>query len=141
MKMVESIIKGIAKKLKEIFPKVEIYDEDIEQGYKEPCFYIAYEDDDEVRLAGNRYEVDLHFRIIYFQDYSKSNNQMYDVRNSLKLYFQNIQYEDFKYRVTEKHFEKQDKDLHFTFTIKLQMKNKIEENAFSDISISEERKD
>ena len=140
--MIEDIINGIAAKLKDLFPQKNIYDENIEQGYEEPCFFIIYEDDDESRFPGNRYGIELHFRIIYFQDFSKRNNDLYSTRNILKLEFQYIEYKNFKYRITEKHFEKQDKDLHFTFTIKVQMKNRNDnENSFSDIDIAEERKE
>lgn len=141
--IINDIIQGIAKELKRIFPNINIYDEGIEQGYEEPCFFISWENDDEKKLVGNRYNFELHFRMIYFQDLREknSNNKIYNVRGKLETEFYYIEHNQKHFRITEKHFERQDKDLYFTFTIKCQVKLKDEENLLNNIeNLSEERK-
>ena len=142
--MIENIIKAIAKELKKISAKVNIYDEDIEEGYTELCFFIVWEDDDEKKLVGNRYDFDLHFRVTYFQDFNEDNTnyKIYNVREKLETQFCYVEFNNIYFRIKEKHFDKQDKDLHFTFTIKHQLKLKNEENLLGNIeNLSEERKE
>lgn len=141
---IEAIIKAIAKELKKLFPKTKIYDEDIEQGYKEPCFFISYENDDERKMLGNRYNLDLHFRIIYFQDFKEtdSNNKLYKIRGNLETNFCAVEYQGQYFKLKERHFEKQEKDLHFTFTINHQfMVNKETPTLGTIENLTEERKD
>ena len=142
--IINDIIQGIAKELKTIFPQINIYDEGIEQGYEEPCFFVVWENDDEKKLVGNRYDFELHFRIIYFQDLKETdaNNKIYNVRGKLEGKFYHVEYNKKYFRIIEKHFDRQDKDLHFTFTVKCQIKLQDEENLLNNIeNLSEERKD
>lgn len=122
--IIENIIQAIAKELKVMFPMAKIYDEDIEQGYEEPCFFISWEDDYEAKLVGNRYDFELHCRVIYFQDFQEldANNKIFKVRGKLETQFYSIEQNGIYYRIKNKHFEKQEKDLHLTFTIKCQLK-------------------
>ena len=141
--VIDIIIKAVAQELKKLFPKVKIYDEDIEQVYKEPCFFIIYENDDERKMLGRRYGMDLHFRLIYFQDLKEkdSNNKIYGIRNKLKNEFYNIEFEGVYFKIKEKHFEKQDKDLHLTFTINHQFVVEQKAPTLANIeSQTEERK-
>ncbi len=125
----EDIIQAIAQELKTLFPKVKVYDEGLEQGYEEPCFFIDLIKENTKKLIGNRYDDTTKFRIGYFQDFFEEDARYkaYKVRDVLNEGFNIITYKDLHFRIKDKEIEKQDKDLIFTFEIQFYTKKKLED--------------
>lgn len=125
----EDIIQAIAQELKTLFPKVKVYDEGLEQGYEEPCFFIDFVKENNKKLIGNRYDNDTEFRVLYFQDFHEEDARYkaYKVRDVLNEGFNIITYEDLKFRIKDKEIEMQDKDLILTFKIQFFTKKIIKE--------------
>lgn len=125
--MTETIIQAIANSLKELFPKFNIYDEGIEQGYEEPCFFIEWDSGEKQKMVGGRSKMTPNFRVIYLQalDEKDSNNKIYAVQSILEQNFEILQNDNCFFRATNMQFEKQNKDLHFTFEVVHYTREKI----------------
>lgn len=83
--------KEVIKKLDSIFPDIEIYGEEIKQGFKEPCFFVAQINTDHKQVLGRRYKRTHSFDVQYF---GSSNQDMENM--ALRLY------EDLEYLLTYK---------------------------------------
>lgn len=143
--ILKDIIKAIAQELKYLLPKVKIYDEGIEQGYKEPCFFIDYTKENIKKMIGNRYNNETKFRVIYFQDFKEEDARykVYKVRDTLNEGFDYIDYKGLHFRIKNKEIEIQGKDLHFSFEIQFFTKKATEEipKLSSIEKITEKEKD
>jgi len=71
---------GIITALKQQFPAMKIYGEEIKQGFTEPCFFVKLLSGDHNREVDRRYLRAHSFDIHYF---GASNQDMYDVAESL----------------------------------------------------------
>lgn len=60
------IILGISEAITSGFPKIKIYDEEIKQDLKPPCFFIARIDKSQKHEVGIRYQDNNTFDIHYF---------------------------------------------------------------------------
>lgn len=82
--MLNEIIKGISMKLNLVFGDgCEIYQNNVEQGLKEPCFFIAVLKPEVTPLIGQRC-IRLHpFDIQYFPAASGKNDEMFSVADRL----------------------------------------------------------
>ncbi len=71
--MVNDIINGIAKALsKEFGDEYTIYTDEVEHGFKEPCFFISSLALNSKQVLGKRYKNDNSFTVTYFP---KKNSQ------------------------------------------------------------------
>lgn len=79
-----SIIDAISVKLFETFGhEYTIYKENVEQGLKEPCFFIDIVSVDRKQIIGNRYYSNNAFDICYFPIGEEKKADMLDVANVL----------------------------------------------------------
>lgn len=79
--MVNDIINGISNALYDNFEGVEIYSDRLEQGFKEPCFFILSLISSEDRLLGDRAKRTLQFDIHYFP--KGGNDEIHEVEQNL----------------------------------------------------------
>lgn len=80
--MVNKIIDGIAVAINSIFgDEIEIYKDNVTQGLKEPCFFIAILKPEVTPLIGTRSIRNNSFDIQYFP--KESNTEMLDVAEKL----------------------------------------------------------
>jgi len=130
----DDIIQAIAQELKTLFPKVNVYDEGLEQGYEEPCFFIDFIRENTKKMVGNRYDDTVDMRVVYFQDFheEEARYKAYKVRDTLNEGFNIIEYKEMHFRIKDKDIEMQDKDLIFTFKIQFYTKKKIEDEPKLD---------
>lgn len=71
-----NIVDGISHALfNEFGEEYEIYTEDIEQGLKEPCFFITCINPSSAKHLGGRYKRANHFVIEYFPSSDEKNNE------------------------------------------------------------------
>lgn len=60
------IINGISAGIHKLYPDTPIYVDDVEQGLKEPCFFIMSLESSEDRLLNNRAKRNMSFDVHYF---------------------------------------------------------------------------
>ncbi|BBM48350.1 hypothetical protein JMUB3933_1866 [Leptotrichia wadei] len=53
--MLNEIVNAIGLKLSENFEGIDVHREELEQGFKEPCFFIDLLNPNEKQIVGNRY--------------------------------------------------------------------------------------
>ncbi|MGE4274107.1 MAG: DUF6838 family protein [Desulfitobacterium sp.] len=63
--MISSVKGAIAVKLLELYPAHKIYDENIPQGFKTPCFIVSLIDQDYSKRNANRFKSLLSFDVAY----------------------------------------------------------------------------
>lgn len=83
--MINKIVDGISEKLNSVFgDEYEIYSEQVKQGLKEPCFFIALISSRMMQIVGNRYDCKTSFVVQYFPaSVTDANTECYDMQGSL----------------------------------------------------------
>lgn len=82
--MVTDIVNGITKAIYDQYgEKYKIYTESIEQGFKEPCFFVAVLDNEQARIIGNRYQKSVPINVHYFPATKAKNKEMREVAEVL----------------------------------------------------------
>lgn len=94
--MVEKIIKAISKTLNQVFGDAfEIYfSKDVQQGLKEPCFFIALVGSSRIRRIGVRYQMFNSFVVQYFPKLQRGNIEMIGVGEQLLDALEYVQLSD-----------------------------------------------
>jgi hypothetical protein len=115
--MVTDIITGISQKIyTEFGAEFEIYgDEDVKQGFTEPCFFIALLESTQTRCLGSRNSRRYFFDIHYFSDEEYSD--LYQIADDL---YKSLQYFEVNDAIVEgkaMHYEVIDGVLHFFVSV------------------------
>lgn len=66
--MIENILNGMIKKLRETFPDHPVYTDAVEQGVQMPCFFIAHVTGAREQIINNRYQDRHVFCVHYLPD-------------------------------------------------------------------------
>lgn len=113
--MINKILDAISNALNEEFgDDIEIYSEDIKQGFKEPCFFIICLNPTEKDFLGSRYLRKYLFDIQYFPKNKKNLNfELYSVQERLFNCLEYLETEGDLIRGTGRRGEIVDKKLHF----------------------------
>lgn len=97
--MIDKIIDNISKKLFETFgDKYTIYTENVEQGLKEPCFFIDIGELEEKQLMNNRYQVNIPVIVQYLSNSKKKKQDCYTKFDELTNALEIITIEDYPIR-------------------------------------------
>ena len=114
--MVNEIVEGVGAALLADFPEVKVWQNDISQGMKEPCFFIAVLNPTAERRVGRctrwRVPLDVH----YFPEHYGNNRELMEVADALFLALEAIPFADGKLRGTSRRFQVEDGVLHFMVT-------------------------
>lgn len=78
-----AVRKGVIQKLKQFYPEIKVYGEEISQGFKAPCFFIEMFPTSESRVMGNRYKRYHAFDIHYFSDANDTNDDLHEMAERL----------------------------------------------------------
>lgn len=114
--MIEKIISGISRTLFDIFGEdVEIYTEDVKQGFKEPCFIIELVDEKVTNgVAGRLIAKDL-FSVTYYPVKDIANKDIQKTIGLLRGALRVISVGDDLVRTTNLSLDVADSELHITF--------------------------
>ena len=82
--ILDDIVKGISSTIKKEFLSMEINVNEIEQGFKEPCFFIKMLKLDEKQIIGERYFRRYFFDVRYYPDRNKKSQSIWEVADSLQ---------------------------------------------------------
>lgn len=89
--MINDIITGISLKLNEHFGEgYRIYKNDVKQGLKEPCFFIAVLAPSRTDQLGERWRMDVPFDVQYIPETEENNAELYDAGDTLMDMLSNI---------------------------------------------------
>lgn len=112
--MINKIIDGICIALNNEFgDSYEIYTESVEQGLKEPCFFINSLNPTNAQFLNNKYERTQPFCIQYFPSSSEKNYECNEVLEQLNQCLEYISVSDNLTRGTEMHGEMVDGILNY----------------------------
>ncbi len=110
--------KAIIEQLDKYFPEYDIYDEEIEQGFEEPCFFVQQLNKPRKKEIQS-YQYTVNFDVQYFLNEDEEDiNDKYNIMGD-KLY-EILEYlqinENKKIHGTQMDYETRDKVLHFYVT-------------------------
>lgn len=133
--MVNSIIKGIAKKLNETFGAgYKIYKEDIEQNFVEPCFSIVHIMSINSGKLPHRYLRTNRFNVQFFPESNiHAKNDIYEVAEKMLLEMEYITVDGNLCRGTDMRYEIEDGVLHFFVNYNLFIKKEQEKVPMLDL--------
>ncbi len=82
--ILDDLIDGIRSVIKNNFLETEIYLNEIQQGFKEPCFFIKMLKLDEKQMIGERYFRRYFFDVRYYPNKNKKNQSIWGVADKLQ---------------------------------------------------------
>lgn len=114
--MLKKIVNAISLKITENFDGVDIYIDNLEQGFNEPCFFINLLNPSEKQILGSRYLRNYLFDIVYFPE-NKSQSQIYEVLDKLHNVLEYIKFDDGSLiRGIKRNAKEEDSTLHYFVT-------------------------
>lgn len=136
--MVNDIMDGIAVKLGEIYPEAEVYRDEIEQGFKEPCFFILPLRTAQRAEVGNRYQRTHSFDVHYFpSELGKASEEIHAVASALLMGLEYITVDGGLIRATRAEYEVHDGVLHFEVDYTVFMRRVEEEKPLMEVLVQE----
>lgn len=140
--MINNIINGISQRIDEEFningDEYNIYTESVEQGLKEPCFFIFSLKPSNRQLVGNRYERKYPFDIHYFSKSEEGNNEINEIIERLFTTLECITVDDSLVRGTSMNAEIVDDVLHFFINYNMYVtKQVVKEESMEQILINQ----
>ena len=112
--MGNDIVEGIALRLGELFPAVEVHRDEIAQGFDTPCFFILTLRTTQTAKLGNRYFRRYSFDVHYFpQQDAGASADVQEVAASLLMGLEYILVGDSLVRAARTEYEVHDDVLHF----------------------------
>jgi hypothetical protein len=140
--MINNIITGISQKIDEEFninsDEYTIYTDGVEQGLKEPCFFIFSLKPSNRQLVGNRYERKYPFDIHYFPSTTEINFELNEMVERLYQSMEYIMVNGELIRGTKMNAEIVDDVLHFFINYNLHViKQVAQEESMEEILIKQ----
>ncbi|APC85584.1 phage tail terminator family protein [Clostridium botulinum] len=118
---------GINQTLDKEFPNINIYGEEIEQGFEEPCFFVKVLSSGQDKEINVRYKKNISFNIHYFSDKEDINSDCNDIADKLYEVLEYIKVNNSLYRSNEMTHEVIDGVLHFMLQFNYHVLKEIEE--------------
>lgn len=141
--MINEIIQGVAVKLSDTFDGYKIYQNNVEQGFTTPCFFVEPVKPTISPLAQGRYLSRNPLDIHYFPTEGRNNAEMFRVAEELTECLEYINLSDGELlRGTSVSYEMVDGVLHFFTNYDLILYRTAEKSpAMGDLTASVERKE
>jgi hypothetical protein len=136
--MVNEILTGISVKLNQVFGDgFEIYgDTQVQQGLKEPCFFIAVLNPSQTKLLGQRYFREHPIDVHYFPEQSGNNIELHNVASEL---FEALEYITLLngdlVHGTSMDYEIVDDVLHFRVNYNMFLRKDVELDPMEEITV------
>lgn len=105
---------AIQQALDSIYPNIDVYSEEIKQGFDEPCFFIKSVNSNQDNQMWNSKKREILFDIHYFSDKEEDiNKDCLDMADSLYKILELIDIEGKKFRANKMNHRIEDNVLHF----------------------------
>ncbi|APC79747.1 hypothetical protein NPD2_226 [Clostridium botulinum] len=108
------------------FPNINIYGEEIKQGFEEPCFFIKVLSSGQDKEINVRYKKNISFNIHYFSDKGDLNDDCNDMADKLYEVLEYVKVNNSLYRSNEMTHEVIDGVLHFMLQFNYHVLKEIE---------------
>lgn len=110
--MILSILAGISQKLRQDFPGMRVYRDDVEQGLEPPCFLVQLLEPSRAQMVGQWWRQEQLFCVQFFPKTGK-NTELYEVGGALFATLETVPLPDGGLHGTGLRFEVADGVLHF----------------------------
>lgn len=130
---INTVRKAVIAKLKSQFPDMDVYGEEIAQGFQEPCFFVKLFPVSQTQVVGNRYMRYHSFDIHYFSNAEYENDDMHDMAEQLYELMEYIGTEDNLHRGTEMKHEIQEGVLHFFVDYNFHVSKVVQKEFMEDL--------
>ncbi|CBZ04409.1 hypothetical protein H04402_02602 [Clostridium botulinum H04402 065] len=117
---------GINQTLDKEFPNINIYGEEIKQGFEEPCFFIKVLSSGQDKEINVRYKKNISFNIHYFSDKEDLNDDCNDMVDKLYEVLEYVKVNNSLYRSNKMTHEVIDGVLHFMLQFNYHVIKEIE---------------
>ncbi|MBU3193468.1 phage tail terminator family protein [Clostridium algidicarnis] len=117
---------GINQALDKEFPNINIYGEEIKQGFEEPCFFIKVLSSAQDKQLNRRYKKNIYFDIHYFSNKEDTNSDCLDMADRLYEVLEYVSMGNSLYRSTGMTHEVVDGALHFMMQFNYHVLKEIE---------------
>jgi len=84
------MIKYISKILKDNYPLYNRYSEDVDQGFKQPCFFIRKINGSGKRLMGRKFELNSLYSVQFFPDEENEKAKCIEIEDSFYSLFETV---------------------------------------------------
>lgn len=111
--MGNDIVDGIAVRLGQLFPQIDVHRDEIAQGFDAPCFFIKTLRTVQTAKLGNRYFRRHSFDVHYFPRTEGASEELQEVTDTLLMGFEYIRMGDDLIRASRTEAEIHDGVLHF----------------------------
>ncbi len=140
--ILEDTLKGISGTIIKAFPDMKIYVNEIQQGFKEPCFFIKMLKLDEKQIIGERYFRRYFFDIRYHPDKHKKSQNIWGIADKLQDLLEMITTpEQHLLRGTDRNAEVEDDVLHYFVSYNMfVIKPKNQEEYMENLSMEQNTK-
>jgi len=116
----------VISKLRNHFPSMTIYGEEIAEGFQKPCLFVKLFSVDQTQIIGNRYKRNHSFNIHYFSETEFPNDDMHAMAEQLYDLMEIIGEHDNLYRGTKMRHEIKEDVLHFFVNYNIVVNKEIE---------------
>lgn len=117
---------GINNILDEEFSNINIYNESIQQGFEEPCFFVKVLSSGQNKELNVRYNKNILFDIHYFSDKEDVNSDCNDMADKLYEVLEYVKVNESLYRSSNMTHEVVDGALHFMLQFNYHVVKEIE---------------
>ncbi|MDU1348272.1 DUF6838 family protein [uncultured Clostridium sp.] len=118
---------GINHALDKEFPNINIYGEEIKQGFEEPCFFIKILSSAQDKELSRRYNKNVYFDIHYFSDKDNINNDCNDMADKFYEALEYVPIGKKLYKASNMTHETIDGVLHFFLQFNYKVIKEMEE--------------
>lgn len=108
------------------FSKMDIYDEEIKQGFEEPCFFIKILNSTHNKELNRRYKKTIFFDVHYYSDKKDINSDCLDMADKLYEILEYIEVNNNLFKASNMTHEVVDGVLHFMLQFNYHVLKQIE---------------
>lgn len=128
---------AIQQALDNAYPNIEIYSENIEQGFEVPCFFVKLISSNQDKQLNNRYKQSLLFDVHYFSDKEEDlNKDCLDVADNLYKVLEYVVVNGHKYRSLKMNHKVVDGVLHFMMKFNYNILKVIEYKKMKELEVN-----
>lgn len=128
-----TVRKAVIAQLKQSFPDMDVYGEDISQGFNEPCFFVKLFPGSEKQVMGNRYIRYHAFDVHYFPlSEDGAIDEMHDMAEQLYQLLEYLNVNGDLCRGTKMEHEIVNGVLHFFVHYDMYVYKTVEQSEFMD---------
>ncbi|MBW6408486.1 phage tail terminator family protein [Clostridium weizhouense] len=133
--MMNELKSKISTMLVEKFPAVTLYDQELEQSFNKPCFFVQILASKQIKELNRRYRCNLSFDISYLSNKESKNLDYFNMADSLYKLLEYIEVDKKLYRAVNMKYEITDGVLHFIFQVNFNLLKAFKEQDMNNLEV------